>query len=215
MYQPPHHREDRLDVLHALIRSHPLGMLISVGPDGEPEANVVPMLLDETRGDKGVLKCHIARANAQWKMLSASPRALVVFQGPQSYITPSWYQTKRDTGKVVPTWNYAMVQVRGRASVHEDREWLGQQIRQLTRSQEGMRNAPWAVDDAPEAYVEAQLKGIVGIEIEITAIEGKWKVSQNRPVEDRAGVVRGLETENATPDAPAMARLVKGYGGLE
>src|SRR6476469_880275 len=124
MYQPPHHREDRLDVLNALIRSHPLGMLISVGPDGEPEDNAVPMLLDETRGDKGILKCHIARANPQWKMLSASPRALVVFQGPESYITPSWYQTKRDTGKVVPTWNYAMVQVRGDASVQEGREWL-------------------------------------------------------------------------------------------
>jgi transcriptional regulator len=215
MYQPPHHREDRLDVLYALIRSHPLGMLISVGPDGEPEANVVPMLLDENRGDKGILKCHIARANAQWKMLAENARTLVVFQGPQGYITPSWYQTKRDTGKVVPTWNYAMVQVRGRATIHEDRAWLSEQIRQLTRSQEGARKEPWAVDDAPETFIDAQLKGIVGIEIEITAIEGKWKVSQNRPVEDRAGVMKGLEAENATPDAPAMAQLVKSYGGLE
>jgi transcriptional regulator len=148
-------------------------------------------------------------------MLSESPRALVVFQGPESYITPSWYQTKLDTGKVVPTWNYAMVQVRGKASVHDDREWLAEQIRELTRSQEGARKEPWAVDDAPEAFIDAQLKGIVGIEIAITSIEGKWKVSQNRPVEDRIGVVKGLETENATPDAPAMARLVKVFGGLE
>jgi transcriptional regulator len=215
MYQPPLFREERADVLHALIRNHPLGMLISLGPDGEAEANVVPMLLDETRGDKGILKAHVARANGQWKMLQQNGRVLVVFQGPDTYITPSWYETKRETGKVVPTWNYAMVQVRGQASVHEDREWLAVQIRQLTRSQEGARKEPWAVDDAPEAFIDSQIKGIVGIEIEITSIEGKWKVSQNRPVEDRLGVVNGLETENATPDAPAMASLVKAYGGLE
>ena len=132
MYQPPHFREERLDILHALIHAHPLGMMISVGPDGEPEANVVPMLLDETRGDKGVLQCHVARANPQWKMLAENGRVLIVFQGPDAYITPSWYETKRQTGKVVPTWNYAMVQVRGNATVHEDGEWLGEQVRRLT-----------------------------------------------------------------------------------
>ena len=215
MYQPPHHREDRLDVLHALIRAHPLGMLISVGPDRSPEANVIPMLLDEGRGEKGILKCHVARANPQWKMLADNGNVLVVFQGAQSYITPSWYQTKLETGKVVPTWNYAMVQVRGQARVHEDREWLGEQIRQLTRSQEGGREKPWAVEDAPATFIDAQIKGIVGVEIDITSIEGKWKVSQNRPVADRAGVVQGLETENATPDAADMARLVRVFGGLE
>jgi transcriptional regulator len=215
MYQPPLFREERIDVLHALIRNHPLGMLISVGPDGEPEANVVPMLLDETRGDKGILKAHVARANGQWKMLQQSRRVLIVFRGPDTYVTPSWYETKRETGKVVPTWNYAMVQVRGQATVHEDRPWLAQQIRELTRFKEGARQTPWAVDDAPETFIDSQIKGIVGIEIEITSIDGKWKVSQNRPVADRAGVVHGLETENATPDAAGMARLVKSYGGLE
>lgn len=215
MYQPPHHREDRLDVLHALIRAHPLGMLISVGEDGSPEANVVPMLLDESRGGKGILKCHVARANPQWKMLAGNANVLVVFQGAQSYITPSWYQTKAETGKVVPTWNYAMVQVRGNATVHDDRAWLGEQIRELTQSQEGEREKPWAVDDAPETFIDAQIRGIVGVEIDITSMEGKWKVSQNRPVADRIGVVQGLEAENATPDAPHMARLVKTYGGLE
>ena len=214
MYQPPHFREERLDILHALIHAHPLGMMISVGPDGEPEANVVPMLLDETRGDKGVLQCHVARANPQWKMLAENGRVLIVFQGPDAYITPSWYETKRQTGKVVPTWNYAMVQVRGNATVHEDGEWLGAQVRRLTQSHEGQREQPWAVDDAPEAFIASQLKGIVGVEIEITAIEGKWKVSQNRPVEDRAGVAKGLETEAAS-DAPDMARLVKYFGGVE
>jgi transcriptional regulator len=215
MYQPPLFREERLDVLHALIRRHPLGMLISVGADGEPEANVVPMLLDESRGGKGILKAHVARANSQWKMLRQSARALVVFQGPDTYITPSWYETKRQTGKVVPTWNYAMVQVRGQATIHEDHAWLSEQIRQLTDFKETAREKPWAVDDAPETFIDSQIKGIVGIEIEITSIEGKWKVSQNRPVEDRVGVVQGLETESATPDAPDMVRLVKAYGGLE
>ena len=213
MYQPPHHREERPDVLHGLIRAHPLGMVISVSPDGEPEANVIPLLLDETRGDKGFLKGHLARANPQWKMLAENGRVLIVFQGPDTYITPSWYQTKIDTGKVVPTWNYAIVQVRGNVTVHEDGEWLGEQVRQLTRSHEDAREKPWAVDDAPEAFIASQLKGIVGIDIEITAIEGKWKVSQNRPVADRVGVVKGLETEDAVA-APAMAELVKTFGGL-
>jgi transcriptional regulator len=214
MYQPPLFREDRLDVLHGLIRAHPLGMLISVGPDGEPEANAVPMLLDAAEGQHGVLKCHVARANPQWRMLAANGRALVVFQGPDHYITPSWYQTKIDTGKVVPTWNYAMVQVRGTVTVHEDHQWLGMQIRQLTRAHEQQRPAPWAVDDAPENFIDAQIKGIVGIEIAITAIEGKWKVSQNRPVADRAGVVAGLDAE-AAPEAAAMAELVRTHGGRE
>ncbi|MDB5526848.1 MAG: transcriptional regulator [Rhizobium sp.] len=211
MYQPPHFREERIDVLHALIRAHPLGTVISVGPDGEAEANVIPLLFDETRGDKGFLKGHFARANAQWKMLAGNGRVLVVFQGPDSYVTPSWYQTKIDTGKVVPTWNYAMVQVRGNVTVHENREWLGEQVRQLTRTHEEKRSAPWAVDDAPEAFIDSQLKGIVGIDIEITSIDGKWKVSQNRPVEDRVGVAKGLEGEG---DAPEMVKLVKEYGGM-
>jgi transcriptional regulator len=213
MYQPPHFREERLDVLHALIRAHPLSTLISVGPDGEPEANVIPMLFDETAGDKGILKCHLARANPQWKMLAETGRALVVFQGPDAYVTPSWYKTKQETGKVVPTWNYAIVQVRGNVTVHEEKEWLATQIRELTQSQEGGREQPWAVDDAPAPFIDSQIKGIVGLEIAITAIEGKWKVSQNRPVEDRAGVANGLGGESAV-DAPDMAKLVTEFGGL-
>lgn len=213
MYQPPLFREERSDVLHALMRGHPLATLISVGPDGEPEANVVPILLDETRGEKGVLKCHVARANPQWKMLAETGRALVVFQGPDAYVTPSWYKTKQETGKVVPTWNYAIVQVRGQVTVHEDAAWLGVQVRELTQIHEGSREKPWAVDDAPESFIASQLKGIVGLEIVITSIEGKWKVSQNRPVEDRIGVMTGLGAESSI-DAPAMAGLVKEFGGL-
>jgi transcriptional regulator len=188
--------------------------VISVGADGEPEANPIPLLLDETRGERGCLLGHLARANPHWRMLAERPRVLVVFQGPESYITPSWYETKRQTGKVVPTWNYAMVQVRGTVTVHEDRDWLGAQVRQLTRAHEDSRAEPWAVDDAPASFVDAQIKGIVGIEIEISAIEGKWKVSQNRPVADRAGVASGLDGEPGA-DAPDMAGLVREFGGLD
>lgn len=213
MYQPPHFREDRPDVLHALMRAYPLATLISVGPDSEPEANVIPMLLDATRGEKGVLKCHVARANPQWRLLAENGKALVVFQGPDAYVTPSWYKTKQETGKVVPTWNYAIVQVRGTVTIHEDASWLGAQIRQLTQAHEVHREKPWAVDDAPASFIDSQIKGIVGLEIAITAIDGKWKVSQNRSIEDRAGVAEGLGGEEHAA-APGMAGLVREFGGL-
>jgi transcriptional regulator len=128
-------------------------------------------------------------------------------------VTPSWYETKRETGKVVPTWNYAIVQVRGRARIINDREWLAGQIAELTATHETKRAEPWKVTDAPGAFIEAQIKGIIGLEIEIAEISGKWKVSQNRPVADRAGVAEGLD---ANGDAPAveMANLVRAFGGL-
>jgi transcriptional regulator len=134
-----------------------------------------------------------------------------VFQGANSYVTPSWYQTKRETGKVVPTWNYAIVQARGRASVVEDADWLLAQIKALTGEHENAREKPWAVSDAPAGFIRSQLKGIIGVEIEITEIEGKWKVSQNRPAADREGVADGLA---AMPDQDEMAALVRRYGGL-
>lgn len=212
MYQPPHHREDRLDVQHALIRAHPLGLIISAGADG-PIANPVPFLLDVEAAPKGVLRAHLARANRQWRDLAEGSPALVVFQGVDTYITPSWYETKKETGKVVPTWNYAIVQVRGPVRVIEDKEWLRSQIAALTAQHEGGRTEPWAVTDAPEDFLAAQLKGIIGIEMTIEAIEGKWKVSQNRPAPDRIGVAEGLAAE-ADPQAARMERLVRDYGGV-
>ena len=191
MYQPPHHREDRLEVQHALIRSHPLGTLVTIGASGLV-ANALPFILDASRGEFGTLQAHLARANTQWRDFDAKVDALVIFQGVESYITPSWYPTKQDGGKVVPTWNYAIVQVSGPLQVIEDRDWLRTQIGALTALQEGRREEPWAVSDAPASYVESQIKGIVGIEIPIAKIEGKWKVSQNRPEADRRGVVEGL-----------------------
>lgn len=213
MYQPPLFRETRPEVLHALIRNHPLGLLICNGSEG-PVANLLPFLLDAEIGPNGRLRAHLARANPQWRLLADTPDmpVLVVFQGADQYITPSWYETKRETGKVVPTWNYATVQVRGTARVIDDEDWLAGQIAELTASQEAGRTEPWQVTDAPDAYIQAQIKGIIGLEIDIASIDGKWKVSQNRPVGDRVGVAEGLEAEDNSADG--MAQLVRQYGGL-
>ncbi|MES0086203.1 FMN-binding negative transcriptional regulator [Mesorhizobium sp. M0026] len=214
MYQPPHFQETRPDVLHGLIRAHPLGLLVSNGTEG-PVANAIPFLLDADVPPNGRLRAHLAKANPQWRLLADNPLApvLVVFQGADAYVTPSWYETKRETGKVVPTWNYAIVQVRGIVKVIEDQDWLAEQISDLTMSQEGNRAAPWAVTDAPAPFIQSQIKGIVGLEIAITEISGKWKVSQNRPAPPRGRVAEGRESE--TVNSADMIELVRSYGGLD
>ena len=209
MYQPPLFREDRLEVQHALIRAHPLGLLVTAGPAGLL-ANPLPFLVDPQGSERGTLRVHMARANPQWRELQGVAECLVVFQGPQDYVTPSWYATKRETGKVVPTWNYATVHAWGRPQVIEDAGWLRQQIEDLTRSREHRRAPPWAVGDAPEDFVAAQIKAIVGVEIPIARIEGKWKVSQNRPAADRAGVIAGFREQGEAGEA--MAALVSERG---
>ena len=205
MYQPPHFREDRLDVQHRLILTHPLGLLVSAGPGGL-QANHVPFLIDAAASERGTLRVHLARANPQIAELANVTECMVVFQGPQQYISPSLYPTKQETGKVVPTWNYITVHAWGRPQVMDDAAWLRKQIDDLTRQNEEPRAAPWQVSDAPEPFVAAQVKGIVGVEIPITRIEGKWKVSQNRPAIDQAGVVAGLQSEGG--DAAIMASAV-------
>lgn len=205
MYRPPHFREDRLDVLHDLIESHRLGLFITHGAHGL-DANPVPFTLDRARGPHGTLKCHLAKANAQFTSLTDGAEVLAVFQGPQTYITPSWYESKTEHGKVVPTWNYVVVNAWGRVRLTEDAGWLMSQISELTAAQEGTRPAPWAVGDAPDAFVASQLKGIFGIEIEIARIEGKWKTSQNRPEADRVGVAEGLAAEGEAAMAELVAR---------
>ena len=207
MYQPAHFREDRLEVQHALIRAHPFGLLVTSGTSGL-DANPVPFLLDAGAAPLGLLRAHVARANPLWRGLADAPEVLVVFQAVDSYITPSWYASKREHGKVVPTWNYALVQVWGTARAIEDAAWLRTQVGALTASHEAGRAEPWAVEDAPEPFVATQLKAIVGIEIAIGRIEGKWKASQNRPPADRAGVVAGLERQGSEA-ALAMAELVR------
>jgi transcriptional regulator len=205
MYEPPHFIEDRSEVMHDLIRAHPLGLLVCNGENG-PVANPIPFLIEANESGT-ILRAHLARANEQWKLLDTNTKALVVFQGPQAYVTPSWYATKAETGKVVPTWNYCVVQARGDVRVHHDPEWLGQQVGTLTNRHEAGRAKPWAVSDAPEGFVAMQLRAIVGIEIVVREMKGKWKASQNRPVPDRAGVAEGMAGEDA-----AMAELVRRYG---
>jgi len=207
MYVPVHFEETRLSVLHDLIEAHPLALLITSDENG-PRANLVPVLLDRAASEKGTLKLHLARANPQWKHLAKGDPCLFVFQGVDAYVTPGWYETKRETGKVVPTWNYVTVQVRGRATVHEGAEWLKDQVSALTDVHEAGQTKPWGVDDAPDDFIASQLRAIVGVEIEITDITGKWKVSQNRNEADAAGVVDGLRASD-DPEKQGMADLVE------
>ena len=206
MYEPPLHRQEDLAAEHELIRKYPLGLLISHGPSGLL-ANAIPFLIDAEASRFGTLRAHVARANPQWKDLQVAEEALVVFQGVDHYISPSWYETKRETGKVVPTWNYTMVQAKGRAKLMDD-AWLNQQVEELTRALEERRENPWAVSDAPADFIAMQRRAIVGVEIEILDIRGKWKTSQNRNVADRAGVVAGLEAMG-DDDSRAMAEIVR------
>jgi transcriptional regulator len=209
LYEPPLHRNEDLPELQALIKERVFGLLISSGAEGLV-ANSVPFVLDAGASRLGTLKVHLARANPQWRDLQTSPDALVVFQGHDHYITPSWYETKRETGKVVPTWNYTMVQAKGRAKMMDD-AWLAQQIEELTRALEERREKPWAVGDAPADFIAMQRRAIVGIEIEILDIRGKWKTSQNRNAADREGVVAGLEAID-DDDSRAMAEIVRETG---
>lgn len=206
MYVPRHFAQPDTATLHALMRAHPLATLVTLGPDG-PNANHVPLHLATEHGEHGLLSGHLPRANPAWSEHAADCDVLAVFHGPEAYITPSWYATKRVTGEVVPTWNYTTVHARGRLRVIDDGPWLRNHLGQLTREQEARFAQPWSVDDAPGDYTERLMRGLVGIEIAITHLEGKWKVSQNRPADDRAGVVAGLRALG-DGGALAMADLV-------
>lgn len=210
MYCPSLFREDRLDVLHAFMRNHPLALLISHGSTGMV-ANLLPFVLKTADSERGVLQAHMARANSQWRELDDQP-VLVVFRGADAYVSPSLYTTKKETGKVVPTWNYEMVQARGKARLRDHNDWLTPQLNALVTAREAARAQPWSVADAPSDYVEAQKKAIVGIEIEIAVLEGKWKVSQNQPEANRRSVVAGFSADESTHE---MAELVRVYGKLE
>jgi transcriptional regulator len=210
VYVPHHFAEEQLPVLHDAIERSGLATLVSLGPDGL-DASHVPMLLDRTAGPLGTLYGHIARANDQWRGLAADSLALAIFLGPDAYVTPSWYATKKLTGRVVPTWNYVAIHAQGRLTFFEDEEELLDLVTRLTQVHEARREHPWAVSDAPPDYIRAHLKGIVGFELTISKLNGKWKVSQNRPDEDRAGVADGLRRDGG-PSATAIAALVAEYG---
>lgn len=204
MHCPSTFREERLDVLHGLIRAHSLATLVTHGSGGL-QANLIPFTLHEG-GEYGTLRAHLARGNKQLDAFREGAETLVVFQGPDCYVTPAWYPSKAEHGKVVPTWNYAMVQVRGRPQVMDDADWVRAQVEQLTSNHEHGRKDPWKVSDAPDDFIAAQLKGIVGIDIAILSIEGKWKASQNRQPVDRQGVMAGLRAEG---NCPAMLDLME------
>ncbi|HXH83648.1 MAG TPA: FMN-binding negative transcriptional regulator [Candidatus Tectomicrobia bacterium] len=210
MYLPSHFEETRPAVLHDLVRAHPLGVLVTLGGGGL-EANHLPFELDPEPAPLGTLRAHVSRANPVWQDVTADVEALVIFQGPQAYVTPAWYETKRESGRVVPTYNYAVVHAYGRLRVVEDRDWLRGLVTRLTDRFEAGRADRWRVTDAPEEFVERMLGGIVGLELPVSRMLGKWKVSQNRPAPDRAGVVRGLRAET-DPAARAMADLVERAG---
>ncbi|MFE0841076.1 FMN-binding negative transcriptional regulator [Achromobacter insolitus] len=209
MYLPSAFREDSLEVQHDFIRAHPLGVLMTSG-DGGLMANHIPCLL-YPEGPHGVLRLHVARANPQLADLATGRECLIVFHGPQAYVTPSWYPTKAETHKVVPTWNFVAVHVWGSPVIQDDPAWLRAQLDALTDSQEKARAQPWRVDEAPADFIAAQMRAIVGVEIPVSRIEGKWKVSQNRSLADRRGVAEGLAGEAG--DA-VMAALVARRGGL-
>ncbi len=210
MYLPPHFAETRPAILHDLIAAHPLGTLVTLGSTGL-DANHLPFEFDPAptaTAPHGTLLAHVARANPLWRDHAGTTEVLAIFQGPQAYITPSWYTSSKPAhGQVVPTWNYCTVHAHGPLVIHDDPAWLLALVTRLTARHEASRAAPWSVSDAPADFIAKQLAAIVGLEIPVTRLIGKWKVSQNRPAADRAGLVAGLASAT-TPDAVAMGRLV-------
>ena len=207
MYVPPLFKEDRVDVLHATMRQVGLATLVTL-TDAGLIASHLPVLLDPEPAPYGTLIGHLARPNPQAKGAVSGIDALMIFQGPDAYITPSWYETKRQNGKVVPTWNYVTIHAYGPVTFFNDADRLRDVVTRLTDREEAKRAEPWAVTDAPADFVEGMLKAIVGFSIPVTRLEGKWKMSQNRPAEDRAGVIDGLAAEGRS----VVSELVREVG---
>ena len=198
MYIPPAFRDDDIESIRATIRAARLASLVTATTDG-PVATPLPLLLDETEGERGVLYGHVAKANPQWKLPPIGD-ALAIFSGPDAYVTPSWYATKQESEKVVPTWNYIAVHAYGPVEFFQEPERLLGVVTRLTGRHEGARAKPWAVSDAPADFIAAQLRGIVGVRIPVTRFEGKRKMSQNRPEADRIGVAQGLAASEHPAD---------------
>jgi transcriptional regulator len=208
MYTPAQFQETRPEVLRQLMRRHPLAAVVTIAPDGLT-ANHVPLVFDPSAGVHGVLRGHVARANPVWREATHGSPVLAIFQGPDHYVTPSWYPGKAEQGKVVPTWNYAVVHVHGTIAWHEDAAWLRAFLEGLTERHEAHRAEPWHIADAPANYIERLLASIVGFEIAVSSLTGKWKLGQNRAAQDRAGVAAGLAAEG-TGDAQRMIDLLEG-----
>jgi len=198
MYQPNLFRVDDVAQMHALIGARPFAALVSAGSLGLYASHLPTVLKEE--GSYGVIECHLARPNPHCKELGEVGEAMMIFQGAEGYITPNWYPSKGATGKVVPTWNYAVVHAYGRPEVINDPEWLRRHVTELTAQQEKASSKPWAVSDAPDSFINAMVRGIVGFRFPIARLEGKWKMSQNREMWDREGVVRGLRARDQGDD---------------
>jgi transcriptional regulator len=207
MYIPKANEETRIPVMHALMRSQPFASLVTLNAGGFI-ATHLPLVLEDNGTEFGILKGHISRANPQWQGLTASVEALAIFSGPQHYISPSWYPAKQEHGKVVPTWNYAVVHAYGTLQLVNDTTWLLAHLESLTNQHEAAFPAPWKVSDAPADYINQLTNGIIGFELPIRKLEGKWKLSQNRSIADREGVVEGLN-DLATPESEHMEALMK------
>lgn len=207
MYIPKKFEEQRIETLHDLMRAHPLATVVTLSSDGI-NANHIPFYLAESDKQCGVLRGHIARANPMLNDLANNKESLAIFHGANTYITPSWYATKRESGKVVPTWNYAVVHVYGIIRIMDDRVWLRAQLEDLTLHNEAAFPEPWGIADAPNDYIEKIMTGIIGIEMEITKLVGKWKVSQNQPSQNQTSVSKGLR-ESGVDNAAEMAALVE------
>ena len=203
MYLPAHFAETRPERLHALLHTHPLGLLITPGPQG-PEADHLPFLFEPTVGPHGRLLAHVARANPVWQRCPDGTPVLVVFQGAQAYVSPNGYPSKHETHRQVPTWNYEVVHARGRLTVRDDERFVRGVVARLTRQHEAAEPRPWKMSDAPAEYLEAMLRAVVGLEIEITALEGKAKLSQNKAAADRQGAADALAARGHTELAQAM-----------
>jgi transcriptional regulator len=191
MYTPKAFEVTDLPTLHAAMKESELATLVTTTPHGLV-ATHLPLLLDETQGEYGTLIGHVSRANLQWQESDPEAEALIIFLGPDAYVSPSWYPAKQETGRVVPTWNYAAIHAYGRLTFFEDPERLRTVVTELTRKHEAAFATPWQVTDAPAAYIDSQLKAIVGFECRILRLEGKQKFNQNRSLEDRLGVIEGL-----------------------
>lgn len=198
MYVPPAFQDNDIESIRATIRIARLASLVTATADG-PVATPLPLFLDETEGDRGVLYGHMAKANPQWRYAPIG-EALAMFTGPEAYVTPSWYATKQETGKVVPTWNYIAVHAYGPVEFFHEPERLLDAVTRLTNLHEQPRAEPWAVNDAPADFIAAQLRGIVGVRIPVARFEGKRKMSQNRPEADRIRVVAGLAASEKPQD---------------
>jgi transcriptional regulator len=207
MYIPPHFEELRTEEMHELIRARPFATVITLSSGGI-DANHIPLHLSLGDGQLGTLRGHVARANSMWRDLVQEVEALAVFHGPDSYISPSWYPTKAENGKAVPTWNYAVVHAYGSLRVIDNASWLRAHLEALTAHNEAPFSEPWQLSDAPHDFTENLIAAVVGIEIVITRLSGKWKISQNQPPQNRAGVIQGLRASRG-PGSLEMAALME------